>query len=616
MKIPTLILFIAVFSVSTNSCLQKAKRSFEVKDATGGITDAAGLRKPLCIYNNWSVYDELSDNIPLSEELTMRQLQEILRLRRYGVTFDYYTMDAFWFDLESGYRSWRKEYWPNGPDKWIKACQENGLTPGLWFGVNNIHLGGFNTLKVIPEWEDSVSEDGKTLCLFRGGYLNHFMETLQLYADMGIRLFKFDFANFGAATAADKKLFTYEEIAEKNITAFINALRSFREKNPDVIIIAYNGFGGDIHDTVTPFRQSVDHRWLEVFDTMYSGDPRVSDVPMMNFWRSVDLYPDQMVRQYLFSGIPIQRIDNCAFMIGKTGTCYNRALQAWKGMLVLLMARGGWMNVYHGNLELLDDANAAWFGKAQQFFLNIQRHATTNPFGGIPGKVQPYGWQSIFPSEKSSFTAVYTVVNPSQETKEIVLPTAKGKGRILFTDAGFTPILKQQSITLGAEQMAVVGYGDYNNAVYDLGIEEDVSIPASIEEITRYKLSHTGQQTAQISISPEKKENIRILIQQRNENGHVFRSSGGGPPDGTFMSEFFHIQASHNGKSLPLLLNYNKQIWSGLSWAVAEIPANQFEKNDTLNITITLREGKTESMDLHLYSVSYVSDSAMNSFPK
>ena len=55
------------------------------------------LRDPIWVYNDWSAYDELSDNIPLTEELAMRELNEIVRLKKYGVHFDYYLMDAFCF---------------------------------------------------------------------------------------------------------------------------------------------------------------------------------------------------------------------------------------------------------------------------------------------------------------------------------------------------------------------------------------------------------------------------------------------------------------------------------------------------------------------------------------
>jgi hypothetical protein len=92
---------------------------------------APALSAPISVYNNWSAYDELSDNVPLTEALAMRELDELLRLKRAGVRFDYYTMDAFWFAPDGGYRTWRTPNWPNGPDAWIKKCRDNGILPGL-----------------------------------------------------------------------------------------------------------------------------------------------------------------------------------------------------------------------------------------------------------------------------------------------------------------------------------------------------------------------------------------------------------------------------------------------------------------------------------------------------
>lgn len=65
----------------------------------------ARLTKPVFVYNNWSAYDELSDNIPLNETLAMKELDHIARLKKMGVQVDYYLMDAFWFDVNDGYRT-------------------------------------------------------------------------------------------------------------------------------------------------------------------------------------------------------------------------------------------------------------------------------------------------------------------------------------------------------------------------------------------------------------------------------------------------------------------------------------------------------------------------------
>src|ERR1017187_7761682 len=101
-----------------------------------------GPPKPVFIYNNWSSYDELSDNIPLTEELAMKELNEVLRLKESSVEIDYYLMDAFWFDRDGGYRTWHKQHWPTGPDKWLHSCIENNILPGMWFSTNLISGGG------------------------------------------------------------------------------------------------------------------------------------------------------------------------------------------------------------------------------------------------------------------------------------------------------------------------------------------------------------------------------------------------------------------------------------------------------------------------------------------
>src|SRR5690606_26892634 len=59
---------------------------FLVSPANGRISK--NFREPLVIYNNWAAYDELSDAKQLTEELAMRQLDELLRLRAQGVRFD------------------------------------------------------------------------------------------------------------------------------------------------------------------------------------------------------------------------------------------------------------------------------------------------------------------------------------------------------------------------------------------------------------------------------------------------------------------------------------------------------------------------------------------------
>src|SRR5262249_35450684 len=295
-------------------------------------------------------------------------------------------------------------------------------------------------INAASKWKDSLASNGWTMSFFEGGFLPDFMDVLQYWHDRGIRMFKFDFVDFGAATPETAKKLSAAEIREKNENAFREALRKFRAKNPDAMLVAFNGFGGDMESTAGPFpfHNPVDLRWLEVVDSIYSGDPRPSDVPETNFWRSMDIYSDHMVRRYEEGGMPLERTDSTGMMIGNTGTIYYRKTNAWKGMLWGMMARGGWVNTIHGNLEFLAEAKERWFARAQRVFQNLQSSGRTKTFGGIPGEVQPYGFGSF-----DSTGAVYTVVNPGQSARELELPKLSqmqqpvGEGRIIFRDAGF-----------------------------------------------------------------------------------------------------------------------------------------------------------------------------------
>src|SRR5438552_2287697 len=436
---------------------------------------AAGLNQPIAVYNNWSAYDELSDNIELTEELAMKQLGEILRLRKAGVRIDYYLMDAFWYSPTNGYREFRRPHWPNGPEAWLEACRTNQIKPGLWL-PSNVPF----RIEPLPEWRSSMDSSSSAMCFFDGGFLPQFMQTLQFWYDRGVRMFKFDFANLTIATPEMAKRLSKQEIVSRNSDALRKALMEFRAKNPEVLFAAFNGFGGDTENegTAAPVRVGLDLRWLQAFDSLYCGDPRISDVPARNFWRSMDLYTDHMVRYFETVGVPLERIDNTGCMVGVAGTCYGRRTEAWKGMLLLEHARGGWMNVYYGNLELLDAAKARWFAKVQDIYLRLQSFGRTYSFGNFPGQGEPYGFCSL--GERG---ALYTVVNPSPAVRVVKLPRvqplqpALAAGRVQFRDAGFGPKLSGDSLTVGSEQLAVVGYGEYAEAKFDLGVQEDVLIP-------------------------------------------------------------------------------------------------------------------------------------------
>jgi len=560
------------------------------------------LQAPISVYNNWSSYDELSDNIPLTETLAMRELDELLRLKKAGVRFDYYMMDAFWFEPGGGYRTWRKANWPDGPDAWIHKCKANGVLPGMWFSTNTLVK-----IQAAPAWKDSLNKDGGAMSFSEGGFLPDFMNVLQYWYDHGIRMFKFDFVDLTAATPETAAKLTKAEIVQRNANAFREALRIFRGKNPEAVLIAFNGFGGTLDNTFDPlpFHDPTDLRWLEVFQMEYTGDPRPSDVPEANFWRSMDIYSDHMVRRFEQLGFPLERIDSTGFMVGKTGTIYYRGMNAWKGAYLLMMARGGWVNTVHGNLELIQGKDAAWMARAQSLFFELQGLGRIHTFGGIPGDIEPYGFGGV-----TTRGAVYVAMNPSQTIATLTLPQLApvqpplGTGTVQFRDAGFVPRLSGNKITLGPGQMAVVGYGSYAAPDYDFGIQDDVVIPTSIQPLPS-DFHTTAPSTIEASIQPPAKGALRVIVRERTPDGYLRRTWAGGPPNGQNMAKVFTIDATQDGRAVPVHVDYDKIVWSGMSWAVGEIKAADLDPNKAVQIRFHSAEKDPVKLEAVAYRVVY-----------
>lgn len=558
---------------------------------------AAGFTEPTGIYINWAAYDELSDTVPLNESLAMRQLNELIRLRELGVRVEYYLMDAFWFDEDGGYREFREESWPDGPDAWLQTCLDNNIKPGLWISTNVL---GWNEkwMNAVPEWESSLNGNGKRLCLFEGGYLPDLMDAMQMWVDRGVELFKFDFADFYAVIPELQDSLSSEEIFSRNVDAFRNALAEFRASNPEVRILAYNGYGGQYENTGVAFEQTVDMRWLNVFDAMYCGDPRLADVPAFSFWRSKDIYSDHQVRQYEFNGFPLKRIDNSAFMIGTTGTCYHRGTTAWKGMLILSLARGGWANTYYGNLNLLSDADGEWFAQAQELYMPFQRNNAIRTFGGLPGNTEPYGYVA-----EDGDGAVITLVNPKQSFATVDLPVT-GTSSLLFADPGYTPDLDKRSITLGPEQLAVVGIEEFAHEQYQLGRGEDIHIPSEIAQIpAEFYPTGKNQESTKVDVKPDR--DIRVIFEQYDAGGLPARTGGDLTGQGSSLADVLIIRAEQNGRQIPVDIRYDKSIWSGLSWAAGEIRADDFQSDVPLSIECISMDDSDVEMECRVFYVSY-----------
>jgi hypothetical protein len=183
------------------------------------------------------------------------------------------------------------------------------------------------------------------------------------------------------------------------------------------------------------------------------------------------------------------------------------------------------------------------------------------------------------------------------------LQRALARGQIQFRDAGFLPKLSGDELTLGPEQLAVVGYGEYAHAKYDLGVQEDVIIPQSIRRLESHFFAD-GTNAVRASLTTPKDGNLRIVLRQ-SANGKPVRSSRGAPPNGTTLGKILQIQVSQENRSLPVDIKYDKAIWSGLSWAVAEMNTSDLKNDVPLTVRCLSLEERPVELSAEVYAVNY-----------
>ena len=95
-------------------------------------------------------------------------------------------------------------------------------------------------------------------------------------------------------------------------------------------------------------------------------------------------------------------------------------------------------------------------------------------------------------------------------------------------------------------------------------------------------------------------------MQQRSaKDGSIMRSWKGGPPKGTNMGNVFTLSASQNGKPVPVEINYDKVIWSGLSWAAGEIRHRALKPGVPVVIECSSAEGDAVVLEGKVFAVTY-----------
>jgi len=131
-----------------------------------------------------------------------------------------------------------------------------------------------------------------------------------------------------------------------------------------------------------------------------------------------------------------------------------------------------------------------------------------------------------------------------------------------------------------------------------------VQIPLTQERVD-LRFAPRGKNRVGAEVRAVKGKGLRILFQQYGSDGLPRRSWGGAPPEGKKMNELLSIRVRQDGKELPLRIGNDKMIWSGLSWAAAELEAGSFDEGLSLDIECMSAEEEELRLEARVYAVGY-----------
>jgi len=447
----------------------------------------------LAMFCDWGAHDELSGQVPMTLEKARKLLDIISRWKNNGLDLQRYVLDTFWFEpsRKDPYSRFNKWVWPKGPGEFLAKIKSAGFRLGLW-----VDLAGYNVIgKGYPGILDDALEQVYRLsgttkklvnsknmraivrgllarfghksepfpCLLRGTYATMVEEALHHYVkDDGLDLIKVDFGNFRCNNPNhNHELGRYAY--DGSIRRFRRIVARLRETNPDLVVIAYNGFTthqGFVEQPTPPeiARESaISPFWLSWLDTVYTGDPRLSEVPAPTERSSIACYTDTQFRLFKENLLPIQCIDDHSVLIGNTPTILNLGAKDWTDAWVLgNIGRGHGNFLVYGDTRLIDTENDFTFLLTMWHFLhdNIDACNDSRLIGGRPDMGDVYGY--LLPGADG--VDYFVMHNPAFTTRQFVLPVSDEKGIYrLYPSAG---VEYQAMISLAPAEVALFQAGD------------------------------------------------------------------------------------------------------------------------------------------------------------
>lgn len=151
-------------------------------------------REPVSMGHCYGVHDfaSMANPVSLTEEMVANTLDVLAECQQRGVRFDWYWIDAGWYDPTGDIKDFDSAHFANGPAKVFERIEALGMKAGLWTSPVCGPMA-FNEGKGVTN--PLLSEPG-CMCVAEGAWSAIYQEALLYHVrGNGVRGFKFDGVN-------------------------------------------------------------------------------------------------------------------------------------------------------------------------------------------------------------------------------------------------------------------------------------------------------------------------------------------------------------------------------------------------------------------------------------
>ena len=521
--------------------------------------------EPLRIYCDWGLHDDLTPGDPtLDAEMTVKNIVRVAdHASCSGMHFDYYLMDAFWFERGKPYTHFDPKAFPQGMDGIAELLDKAGMTPGLWFDINGIHT----RLAELPELAQYNTELGNGALCFACDEVAELIGAgiEKQIRELGVGLIKLDFGYFECKNPRHNHSTAFTESKEPAVRNFLRMLARLRRVRPDLKVLCYNGWMTDLSWMNTPDADrrgyAVSPYWSQFVEYVYCGDPRPSPFPSEDAAESLVWYTDGMIKLFSDALMPLACIDDDGAMMGHTATIYRLGKAHFRQSILMDVMRGGRKLMVYGDLRDLDREDHEYFNLVHSLYLRSMEEDYTTRLFGNAARGEIYGYETGSQTE-----GLLVVVNPTSRDAVYNLTSPRFAGGVEIAS-----LIRDGEIVVLVDE-----YGELEQEWCAVGNVATVEVSAHGYTLMEWRLAPMETGLARVTVLPGdalilNTEGMAALELSFSTAGAPLKTTTGLPPQFTVIS---------GGRILePALKN---PVWAGISWAHFKL-RNQ--------ATVTLKNG-------------------------